>query len=360
MRRLLLCFFICFSWVSHAEEVTDLYQTLVPVPDQTSISREAGINRAFAKVVTKLTGNSKVMQWPQLQPFLTDPRAFLNAVGFQDLSNQDNADRYSTGLEVSFDQQIVDKLIRQAQLPILPANRPTMLVWIIADDISYGRRFINQPATEQNLNDSYSTQLLSALDDVMGDRGIPYFLPSYDLQDQLSLSLDQAWSMNADLLTMASQRYEADGWFVIRLYTASNGEIRGAWFYENSGIRQLNDFRGDDIGAVIGSAVNDVLDDLLAFYTYVPQLDTDQLLVQIDAVSSFAQYQSVIALFKKLQLVNSVQLFAIEGEQLVLAIEIEGRADRLHADLLRSGRLQSQILSDQRSIGRLTYTWVAE
>ena len=360
MRRLLLGFFICFSMLSNAEEVADLYRAIVPVPDKTSTAREAGINSAFAKVVTKLTGNSKIMQWPQLQPFLSDPRAFLNAVGFQDLPNQDSIDSYSTGLEVSFDQQILDKLIRQAQLPLLPANRPRILVWIIADDISSGRRFINQPATEQNPTDSNSTQLLSALDNVMRDRGIPYFLPSYDLEDQLSLSLDQAWSMSADLIAMASQRYEADGWFAIRLYTASNGEIRGAWLYENSGKRQLNDFRGDDIGAVIASAVNDVLDDLLAFYTYVPQLDTDQLLVQIDDVSSFAQYQSVMALFKRLQLVDSVQLFAIEGKQLVLAIEIEGRADRLHADLLRSGRLQSQILSDYRSIGRLTYTWVPE
>lgn len=353
MRRLLLCFFTCFSLLSHAEQVTDLYQALVPVPDQTPESREAAINTAFAKVVTKLTGNSKVMQWPQLQPFLSDPRAFLNAVGFQDLPN--NANNASTGLAVSFDQQIVDKLIRQAQLPVLPANRPNILVWIIVDDISSGRRFINQPVT-----DDYSTQLLRALDDVMADRGIPYFLPSYDLEDQLSLSLDQAWSMSAGLIGSASQRYKADGWFVIRLYTASNGQIRGAWLFENSGKRQLNYFRGDEIGPVIGAAVNDILDDLTGFYTYVPQLDTDQLLVQIDGVSSFEQYQSVVALFENLQLVDSVQLYAIEGGQLVLAIEIEGRADRLHADLLRSGWLQSQVLSDQRSIGRLTYTWVAK
>ncbi|MCS5587127.1 MAG: DUF2066 domain-containing protein [Porticoccaceae bacterium] len=358
MRQILLCIFACFSLVSYAEEVTDLYRALVPVPDQTSEATESGINDAFSKVLIKLTGNSSIMQWPQLQPFLTDPRAFLDSVGFGELPNPTQGINIATGLEVSFDRRAIDKLIRQAQLPVLPSNRPKLLVWIIADDIPSGRRFINESVTQQNLADDYSAQLLGAFDDAMRARGMPYFFPSYDLEDQLLLSVNEAWSLRVDLLDRASQRYAADGWFAIRLYTASSGEIRGAWAYQHSGKRQLDDFRGDLLDAVIKTAVDDITDNLTQFYTYVPQLDTDQLLVQIDGISSFDSYQSLLEQFKKLEIVDSLQLFSVQGDELVLAVEVEGRVDRLHAELLRSGWLQSRISVDSRSIGRLTYSWV--
>ena len=360
MKRIILCLFTCFGLACHAEEVSDLYQATVTVPDRTSLSKEAGINEAFAKVIIKLTGNSEVMQLPQLYPFLTDPRALMDAVGYSDLIPHDETQAPSIGLDVSFDQQLVDKLVRQAQLPILPSNRPRFLVWIIADDMAFGRRFINEPIAQQTSLDDYAPQLMNALDDAMKTRGIPYLLPIYDLEDQLSLPLNQAWSLNTSLIASATQRYKADGWFAIRLYTGSNEEIRGAWIYESLGKRQLNDFRGSEIAVTMQSAIDDILDGLLEAFTYLPQLDTNQLLVQVGDVSSLKDYRSVLDFFKDLQIVDAVRLFSIEGEKLVLAIEIEGRADRLHGDLLRSGRLISEISEDQRSIGRLNYRWVAE
>jgi hypothetical protein len=373
LKRIILSLFTCLSFASYGQALSDLYQATVPVPDRTQASIEAGIEKAFAKVMVRLTGHSDVMQSPQLGPFLTDPRALMNAVGFSDLPQVNGFGANGIGLDVSFDQQIVDKLLRQAQLPILPSNRPRLLVWVITDDIQFGRRFINESLAQPLLSvddqlgqldelvqNDYAPHLIQALDDAMKDRGIPYLLPIFDLEDQLSLSLNQAWSLNADLMAAATRRYQADGWFALRLYTTSMGEIRGAWVYQHSGKRQLNDFRGPEMGPAIESAVEDILDGLLQAFTYVPQLGTDQLLVQIDGIASLSQYRSVLEFFSQLQLVDSVQLFAIESEQLVLAIQVEGRADRLHSDLLRSGKLQSKISQDQRSIGRMTYRWVAQ
>ena len=365
MKRIILCLFVCLASaylasISQADEVSDLYQATVPVPDRTQLSKEAGIDQAFAQVIIKLTGNSGVMQLPQLSPFLPDPRALMDAVGYSDLSQKDEADTTSIGLDVSFDQQLVDRIVHQAQLPILPSSRPRFLIWLITDDINYGRRFIHEAVTQQNLLDDYAPQLLSIMDSAMHDRGIPYLMPIYDLEDQLSLPVNQAWSLNTDLITSAARRYKADGWFAIRLYTASNGEIRGAWAFEKSGKRSFNDFRGTEMEPTLKLAVDDILDSLLQDFTYLPQLDTNQLLVQVEGVSSLQHYRSVLEFFRNIQMVGSVQLFSVEGERLVLAMEVQGRPDRLHSDLLRSGRLKSEISEDERSIGRLTYRWIAE
>jgi len=357
LRQRLLWIFACFSLASYAQETTDLYRALVPVPDQTSESRIIGINDAFSKVLIKLTGNSAVMQRPQLQPFLTDPKAFLDSVGFGELPNASPGNNASTGLDVRFDRKSIDKLLRQAQLSVLPANRPKFLVWMIVDDMPLGRRFINEFVSQQSLADDFSTQLLGAFDHAMRARGVSYFLPSYDLEDQLALSVNEAWSLRVDFLDRASQRYAADGWFAIRVYTGSDGEIRGAWAYQHAGRRQMNDFRGQQLDKLIQVAVDHITDNLLQFYTYVPQLDTDHLLVQIDGISAFKHYQSVFEQFKKLELVDSLQLFSFQGDEIVVAVEIKGTADRLHAELLRSG-FKSRISQDPSAIGRLTYSWV--
>ena len=360
MKRILIGFFACFALFAQGEEIADLYGALVPVPDQTSVSRAQGVNDAFEKVLIKLTGNSHIMELPQLQPFLTDPMAFLDSVGFGEIHNSPLDKSNITGLDVKFDRRSIDKLLRQAQLPVVPTNRPQFLVWIIVDDMPLGRRFINESVAKQNLADDYSTQFLNAFDIAMKDRAIPYFLPSYDLEDQLSLSVNEAWSLRVDFLDRASQRYAADGWFAIRIYTGSDGESRGAWAYQHAGIRQMNDFRGQLLSELIKVTVDDIADNLMQHFTYIPQLDSDQLLVEIDGISDYKQYQAVLETLKKLELVDSLQLFSIHEDKIVVAVEIKGKADRLHAELLRNGGLTSKISGDYRSIGRLTYSWIEQ
>ena len=82
---------------------------------------------------------------------------------------------------------------------------------------------------------------------ILCNRAISYFLPSYDLEDQLSVSAKEAWAMNVDALNNASRRYDADGWFALRVFKASDGQIRGAWAYRGNSARQMNDFYGDSM-----------------------------------------------------------------------------------------------------------------
>ena len=359
MRALLLCFFTCFSLFAHAEEVTDLYRAMVSVPDQTAESTELGIDAAFSEVLVKLTGDSRVPQRPELQSAIDNPRAFLNSVGFRDLADNLQQGSLATGLEVSFDRQAVDKMIRDGQLSILPSSRPNLLIWLVIDDLPLGRRFVSQAAQPHTVNDN-TTQFLTALDQAMKRRGIPYFFPSYDLEDQLSLSLEQVWSMDTNALEIASQRYRADGWLALRLYRASSQEIRGAWVLQNPQGIQLNDFRGDQISAVVVSAVDDIVDRFASFYTYRPQLGTDQQLVEIAGVSSFSAYQSVIEGLQKLESVQSLQLHTVDGSRVVVAVAVEGGADRLDSELAQADWLKKVEMKDNLSVEQLVYAWVPQ
>ena len=352
--------FIGLSLVATASQATDLYRVLVPVDDQATESREAGIDIAFSQMLVKLTGNSQILQSPQLKPFLIDPKAFLDSVGFNQLSDPQADKNIVTGLDVKFDRPSVDKLLKQAQLPIIPAVRPKFLVWLMVDDIVEGRRVLDESSVAQIQPEDYFFDLMQAFTSSMNNRAISYFLPSYDLEDQLSVSAKEAWAMNVDALNNASRRYDTDGWFALRVFKASDGQIRGAWAYRENNARQMNDFYGDSMEDLIAASVDQVLDALLQAHTYVPQLETDKLLVQIDGILSYKHYQSALKHLEQLELVESLQLYSVNSGELVVAIEINGGVELLHSDLIRTGLLKPYLSSDNRSIGRLTYRWVQQ
>ena len=359
LKHWLIGIVIGFSLGINIAQATDMYRVLVPVDDQTAESRNLGIEIAFSKMLIKLTGNSQILQSPQIKPFLSDPKAFLDSVGFNQLSPSDD-DRDAMGLDVKFDRPLVDKLLKQAQLPIIPAIRPKFLVWLMVDDIEQGRRVLDESSALQLQDDDHLFDFVQSFERSMQAREINYFLPSYDLEDQLSVSIKEAWAMNVESLNTASKRYDADGWFALRVFKASDGQIRGAWAYREDGKRQMNDFYGDSMIDLVGASVDRVLDALLQSHTYVPQLETDKLLVQVDGIRSYKTYQQALRRLEQLELVEALQLYAVNKGELVVAIDINGSVELLHAELIRTGLVKPYLSSDNRSIGRLTYRWVGQ
>lgn len=358
MKRWLPTILLCFSLFASADQTANLYRVLVPVSDQSVQSTNNGIDQAFSSMLIKLSGDSQIMQSPQIQPFLTDPKAFLDSVGFSQMDTTDLDRQDVMALDVKFDRTFVDKLLKQAQVPIVSAARPNFLVWLMVDDLEHGRRVIHESLAQQAKPQEPLSEVLNAFDQAMQERAISYFFPSYDLEDQLSVSANEAWALSADRLNSASQRYAADGWFAIRVFKASDGQVRGAWVYQQMGKRIMDDFQGESLFNLMADSVDYVLDTLLRTHTYIPQLETNLLLAQIEGVENFATYQLAEDQLEKLEMVESLQLYSVNKDELVVAIETNVRADLLHAELLRSGFLEDNKSSDNRSIGRLTYRWI--
>jgi hypothetical protein len=358
LKRWLPSILLCFSLFSSADQTTNLYRVLVPVGDQSAKSRDSGIDQAFSSMLIKLSGDSQIMQSPLLQPFLTDPKAFLDSVGFSQFDTASLDSQNTMALDVKFDRTFVDKLLKQAQVSIVSTPRPNFLVWLMVDDLDHGRRVIHESLAQQADPEEPLSEVLNAFDQAMQGRAASYFFPSYDLEDQLSVSANEAWALSVDKLNKASQRYAVDGWFAIRVFKASDGQVRGAWAYQEIGKRKMDDFQGESLVGLMANSVDAVLDTLLKSYTYIPQLETNRLLAQIEGVDNFSTYQSAETQLEKLEMIESLQLYSVNKDELVVAIETNVRADLLHAELLRSGFLEANKSSDNRSIGRLTYRWV--
>ena len=354
MKRTLILFFALFCTSVMAEQVSGLYNGRVLVSDQSEQSRSKGVNQALEQVLIKLTGNSKIMQLPGIQKAVSNTNNFIASVGYTKLpaaSLEELAGQPGFSLQVSFSAEAIDQLIRWAKLPILPAGRPKLVFWIVRDDAETGRQFV----TEQQFPD-----FTQSFQQIMQDRAVPYQLPALDLEDQLSLSVNEAWSMREQTIEVASQRYAADGWVLLRFFTTTSGQVRGSWIYKLGDQRGFDDVRAEDTETFVGLAVNELVDSISTQLTYVPQVDTSKLVVQINQVDSFADYQAVVAQVQGLKLVRSSHVSAVEGDRLFVTVDIDGGVDLLISALERSGSLVNQTSEMARFSGNLEFDWMLE
>jgi uncharacterized protein len=352
-RTLILVFALFCTYVPTevtAEEVSGLYSGQISVADQTDKSRQSGVRDALAQVLVKLTGNSNIMQVPGIQDAVSNTDNYVAGVGYKSLPAE-LGELPKTELQVNFSRQAIDRLIREAQLPILPSERPKLLIWIVRDDPLSGRQFVSSQVLPE---------FTQQLDSLMQQRGMPYSLPDFDLEDQRSLSVNQAWGLQKREIEAASQRYAVDGWALLRFFTTATGEARGTWVYGVSALRGFNDVRAENSELFATTAVNQLVDSLSAQFTYIPQTNASELVVQINQVDSYADYQAVLAQLQKLELVQSLNVFAVKGDRLFLTLNIEGGVDLLESALVRSGRLTNQTSQAARFSGNLEFDWIAK
>ncbi|MDA8645913.1 DUF2066 domain-containing protein [Porticoccaceae bacterium] len=358
IQRILLVILVVVGAVSDADEVENLYQSVVAVDDQSAESREQGIKTALEKVLIKLSGNQEMVLSALATSSTVDAAAYVDALSFQDLpTSKNDLVGNRLGLSVEFSRSAVDQLIRSLQLPVLPANRPVFLFWIVKDDTSLGRRYLGQEVDDV---ESFSDQMLASLDNLMVERGIPYVLPTFDLEDQLVLPVDTTWNLNRQKIEFASRRYKADGWVALRFYSDSAGDVRGTWMYQTQGSPASVDFSATaDVDWFTGE-IHQLIDRLASSFSYLPQAVENLILVEVSGVNSLDNYRQLFQQIEKLEVVNSVDLFSVRGRDISLAVSAEGGVELLYQAMVRSGFFQSR--SDQIAVenNNLYFRWTPQ
>lgn len=333
MSRLLGLLFagLCLCASIQAEEVTDLYRASVDVADQSNAERQRGIREALAEVLVKVTGDSHVVQLEGIGPVLDNADEYVASIGYSSLPPDEKRAEPGTALDVSFAADTVEQLVRRSGVTILPSNRPRLLLWLVVDDITQGRQFLSAARESDELR-----QFTAVLD----RRGIPYQLPTLDLEDQLGLSADDVWYLDAEKIDAASQRYAADGWIALRFFQTSSGEIRGAWRYHVADFSGLNDTTSQNEAEFARQATDEMVDSIAAHFAYVPQQNLSEILVQIDGVDSYSSYKGVVESIRKLELVRSFSLLQVNKTTLLFNIDVDGDVAKLYQALTRNPRLQ--------------------
>lgn len=147
---LLLALALVLAPRAHAATVANLYSAVVPVADRSQAESDAGVARALALVLVKVTGRSSIVEEAAGRALLGRAGRYVTVIGHETGGNDVDGWR----LRVDFDAPAVAGALRERGVVLWGQNRPQTEAWVLIDDAE-GRRFVPEaryPALREVIN----------------------------------------------------------------------------------------------------------------------------------------------------------------------------------------------------------------
>ena len=306
--------------------VDDLHRALVAVEDHGNAQLQRGTRAGLAQVFIKVSGSPTVLSNPELQTALDNAPRYMQR--YQYLRAEDD----SLQLQVHFDPESVNSILREAGAPLWTANRPPLLVWLVVDD-GNGR----QVASAES-----HPALLAGLEQELSRRGVPATFPLYDLQDTLAADVDSLWRLDELAVFRASQRYGVANVLVGRMTALPGDRWMGDWAYLYNQDSSAGSLYGEPAAAYTAGMVDFVADRMAGRYAVAADAQALQVLVRVDDIGAFADYREVLAYLEGIELVDDAWPAYLEGNSVVFRLASQADAESLHRILTLNRRLQRQ------------------
>lgn len=375
----------------YAGQTLDIYKATALVKNQSEAERNRAARETLGEVVVRVSGQLDALNNPQVRAAI--PKAQNYLFGFSYNSTQATLTEGekvfpAIELQLNYSPQAIEQLLREAQLPLWPAQRPSVLVWPVIKD-SAGLRL------------ELSPEVMIALKERAAYRGIPLVFPKGDTQDYVALPVSELWKFNPELIQTASLRYKADTILVARFTPSSQGKIPAA-NYEQSADEIVTEFvprmvvasssansslsastssdamaalmvgpwtgdwqllRGDEhrgytgetpeLGGLHMQIADDLADEFAQQYAITPNSQGSQTIyLQVGRVNNFAAFKQCQAYLGGLAVVKKMDVVKVDAEGLLVSLSTEGDLKLLVTTLALGKKLQpadpsviSQVLS---------------
>lgn len=341
-----------FPLPAFALPVQGLYLEQITVANQGEQERRRAYTEAFSRVITKVTGERRWLQHPQVAAAINGAERYVAEVSYRSsgLSGQQSGQ-----LEVRFDQSLVDNLLNQANIPVWDSNRASVLVWVTVQGTD-GRRTM--------LGSSAEHELLEQVRRFADERAVPVLIPILDLEDRRLVNPAQAWALDTAALRAAADRYDADSVLAGRVLTTPSGELVGFWqliFREEADMF--------DHIAALDSYMDMPLDRASArlashFGLVASEFEReDSVSIRVEGINSLQDHAQLVSYLESLSVVQQVQVSSLSAQGVELTLSLLGTREIL-AEFISLGRdlravdfQPDQPPSSQPPSSQLHYRW---
>lgn len=338
---LLILLGVLFVLPGTAGAAQDFYSATAPVADNSDAQRNKAIRAALEKVLIRLTGVSGIAGYPGVGELLANATNYALEFGYVE-----GAQGSGLAVAVSFTRNEIERFLRDRQLPIWPAKRSPLLVWVL-------KEAQGQPATFVTQEDDPA--LYSALSSQFADRAMPVRFPLYDLEDMMKLTTQAAWDFNVEQIGQASSRYGLENWLVVRCYETTNADWRVAWVQGGAGESTLDSVDTATLDEGLQRMVQVAVDKVAATSSYIPSQSAGVVVLEVSGVTDYATYRRMINLFSGLSMVRSVAVQSLTANQVSLVLAVEGNQQELAQALAAYDQL---ILPPEQPVeGTLSAAW---
>ena len=327
--------------------VQGLYQEEIAVTNQGEQERRRAYTEAFSRVITKVTGERRWWQHPQVAAAISSADRYVAEVSYRSTGV---AGPQSGQLDVRFDRSQIDDLLNQANIPIWDNNRASVLLWLTVQDTD-GRRTM--------LGSSAEHPLLDQVRQFADERAVPVLIPILDLEDRRLVNPNQAWALDESALRQAAERYDADSVLAGRVLMTPAGELVGFWQFIFR-----DDVRAFDHIAAADTYMEMPLDQAsarLAGYFGLVQSEferEDRVSIRVDGITTLQSHTQLVSYLESLSVVQQVQVSALSPEAVELNLRLLGTRQIL-TEFISLGRdLQPVNFQPGQAVGdQLHYRW---
>ena len=294
-------------------EVSHLYVARVDA----TLQLESGLSKGFEQVVVRVSGQRSALENELIKQQGSRLRDYISQYGYI----EDDGARW---LEISFNQEAMQRLLRQANLPIWGSLRPVSLVWLVQEQ-DYKRELVGE---------SSSLFQQSQLRELIQQRGVPIMLPLLDLDDISLVDASDVWGQFTGSIAQASARYGADQMVLAKLYKLSATEHQLQWrmysLDQSNGVAAPSWFEESltgDIATLLPEWWQQMSDALGGRYaTRVGITEADNVQIVIYNLTDLSRVLGAESSLKQMAMVSQVDLFQIDGSQAVFTIHLLGAA----------------------------------
>lgn len=200
-----------------------LYAAEVPVSNQGEAQRNAGMARALAQVLGKISGDRGAAGRPGVGKELRRAREFVDGYDYRQDENVSatGVPTYRTILVARFKPEAVDGVVSALGLPVWPQPRPKPVLWLAIDDgkgprlVALAQSNVARPALQRAI-----------------ERGYRLGLPSGSTAEQAAVGA--IWRGDTAAIARISARYNPPMQLVGKLYRDKGG-WKADWIFVDGG-----------------------------------------------------------------------------------------------------------------------------
>jgi hypothetical protein len=358
----------------YALDVNDLYQASVHVDSQGREERKDALKQAMQAVMLKVGGQLSVLDNGVLKKALKTANTFITQYHYQEINQPAKLQnellteklvkrptKKQLSLVVSFNEDKINKLFYQANLPIWGSLRPQILLWLI-DEQGVQRRIISN----SRITDTADIDFSSLANRFSEQRGLPILMPLMDFDDVTQITVSDLWGRFEQPIRSASARYLPEAIVVMRVSNSSlvalnesvalgntiNGEQDVVnyvldWTLLSPQVDTNKQpigeqYQGMDKASVFQQGLADITETIYQHYALSTERD-NSIVIEVANIESLAVYTELFNFLTDLSSIKSVTLISATGKVRRFNLQLLGSKDALLATLKLNQRLKQYI-----------------
>ena len=274
-----------------SKELPGLFEVMIPEDQYTNTND--GLNKAFNLLIQKLSGSrSKKLLWK---------------IGDAKLKKVEYVAAYSTKLigdkeflKVKFNNEALIPELRKIGIPLIGFNRPVILILFKLDTGESVPVFLGNSSS----NDVLSSKLRQMLRDISLARGVYLELPEFDLEDQNLLSQANVLFSPANYI---QEKFYNDSFLSIELVRVGINQ----WSV-NGDLESNSTLQEKELIEFFQNTFHKIVDDILEVQPFGPGISGERMMVSIQGLGSFSDFQSVESELDKIFAIKSKTFHSFE------------------------------------------------